>query len=442
MNEFFIKSSFDEIELLEDVSISTIESVIKEYKKTIKNKKIELEYSSIIKSIIDHNLKQKRLARFLNKKFKDGKISDYINIYKTQDQDYKLEIIKYDKTFDLEKGLSSFDKNIYKFEFVRNSPIVNIVTLYESFVRRLITYECLEGNYDLINDEKINFSMLESLNYDNESIKQFMIESYCDTKLFGEKKRIRGIISTLAIDCNDSLDLIDDFDEIYFRRNMYVHSIPNLTTDYLSLPDRIKGKWIKDGQLINSPEYFKHAFDTLNKIYLLILIKKYLYKEQKSDNQKSANMEIISKIIYEKYYYEGRYNIAKFAYFQLKNLKWIEAIDRYYYFVNYMVCLKYTDSETLRIELNKWNTSTDATIFKIAKKLIENDYTNINSMILEVLKENDEFKELNKDEIPFFISKEDILNWPLFKDYRKTEFFKDLNTCEAFNSHIKITNVQ
>lgn len=109
-----------------------------------------------------------------------------------------------------------------------------------------------------------------------------------------------------------------------------------------------------------------------------------------------------------------------FAYKQLKNLKWITDTQRYFYFVNYMVCLKNLKSNKLEEELSKWNTSTDAPIFKLAKKLIQNDYQNINNLILSILKTDSEYAELDEGETDFYITQTYIDEWPLFKDYKTT----------------------
>ncbi|MDE6274978.1 MAG: hypothetical protein K2M75_00345, partial [Clostridia bacterium] len=131
------------------------------------------------------------------------------------------------------------------------------------------------------------------------------------------------------------------------------------------------------------------------------------------------------------YYIRGQYSTASFAYNQLRNLKWITDIDRYFYYVNYLVCLKYTDKEELNNQLVKWKTSTDAPIFKIAKQLIKNDYANINNMIKNIFISNEEYYNLSDEECSFYLIKGFIKEWPLFKDYRETEYYKSL--CEELH---------
>jgi len=422
MNKIFIISSIDEIKLLQGLSMSNIIEVIKDYKKVSKKNKIELQYSNILKKISNNTLTIQVLNKFLNKKYKDGKVCDYINIVKDDKiKEYKFCVNKYDEIFDLSKGLSSFDKLDYKLKISITTPIISIITLYESFIRNLIITDCLEGNFDLINNETINFSHLSSLKYNEEAIKNYLIETFCNNKLYGDNKRIKEIIKTLSIDCNDCSSLIEDFNEIYFRRNIYAHSITNLTNDYQNLPIEIKEKWAKNNSLINTPEYFKHAFKILNKIILMILIKKCLYKKKDK-----ADLDTIDEIIYNKFYYKGSYEVACFAYNQLKGLNWITDTQRYQYFVNYMVCLKNTNPIELKKESILWNTSTVAPIYKLAKKLIIDDYENINNLIINIYKSEVDYFKLDISEREFCISKNCITEWPLFIDYRKTEYFNQL----------------
>lgn len=416
MNKFFIKSSIDEINMLQDISNDTIKNVLSKHNKFTKSNKIEYEFSKIVDDVINNNINNKQINRFLNKRYKSEKVSNYINIEKDPtSKEYQIIIKKYDEIFDLDKGLSAFDKLDYQLNLAITTPIISIITLYENFVRKLITTDCLEGNSELILNESISFDQLSKLEYDKESVESFLINDYCNNKLFGDKKRINSIIATLSIDCHDCESLIEDFEELYFRRNMYVHGIRNLTKDYLSLPERIIKEWVKDNRLTNTPTYYNHAFRTLKKIILMILIKKCLYKKQDKDD-----LSTIEEIIYEKIYSKKQYDVACFAYKQLKNLKWITDTQRYFYFVNYMVCLKNLKSNILEEELSKWNTSTDAPIFKLAKKLIQNDYQNINNLILSILKTDSEYAELDEGETDFYITRTYIDEWPLFKDYKTT----------------------
>ena len=209
MNEFFIKSSIDEINMLQDISNDTIKNVLSKHNKFTKSNKIEYEFSKIVDDVINNNINNKQINRFLNKRYKSEKVSNYINIKKNPtSKEYQIIIKKYDEIFDLDKGLSAFDKLNYQLHLAITTPIISIITLYENFVRKLITTDCLEGNSELILNESISFDQLSKLEYDKESVESFLINDYCNNKLFGDKKRINSIIATLSIDCHDCESLI------------------------------------------------------------------------------------------------------------------------------------------------------------------------------------------------------------------------------------------
>lgn len=110
MNKFFIKSSIDEINMLQDISNDTIKNVLSKHNKFTKSNKIEYEFSKIVDDVINNNINNKQINRFLNKRYKSEKVSNYINIEKNPtSKEYQIIIKKYDEIFDLDKGLSAFD---------------------------------------------------------------------------------------------------------------------------------------------------------------------------------------------------------------------------------------------------------------------------------------------------------------------------------------------
>lgn len=423
MNKYFMKMSIEKVELLHSTSMDKIKLVLKDYNKIEKKSKYEVIYQQFVYDLFSNNLSEKQINAFLHKKFKNEHFDDYIEVLQdSSSKEYSIHLKKYDKVLDLNTGMSLLEEEVYKFKWAVETPIINLITLYEGFIRLLISTDFAEGNWSQIKDEKLSLLEIKNLGYEEKRIQNFIIESYCDRKLYGDNKRIRNVISALEIDCRDCSELIEDFDEIYFRRNMYVHSIERLTTDYLSLPKRILDEWAKEGNKLQVlPKYFEHAFLTLKKIILMILIKKCLFKEKNE-----SDLCTLSDIIYDTYYLNKKYDVACFAYRQLKNLNWINDMQRYIYYINYMVCLKYTDIGKLNMELEKWNTMTDSHIFKLAKKLIQEDYTNINNLIKDIYLEDNEFYKLSNEEKTLHLIRCNIEEWPLFDEYRKTEYYKVL----------------
>ncbi|MDE6200335.1 MAG: hypothetical protein K2M47_00435 [Clostridiales bacterium] len=421
MNKYFIRMSIEKIEILHRSSLDSIYQTIKTLNHMQKMNLMKKNFLRFVNDLFSNSLSEQQISKFLNKKYKNNKVKDYIDVTKEL-KGYKISFLKKDEAFDLDKSYTDLKKSNYQFELAIKTPIVNLITLYEGFVRLLIASDCDDGNLSLIKDETINLSRLEQLKYDEKAIKNYLVDDYCNSKLFGDKKRIREVIRTLAIDCKDCEYIIDNFEEIYFRRNMYVHSIDKVTTDYRSLPDNIKSKWIDEkNQLRSPPEYFDHAFDITKQIILMILIKKCLYKEKSFDD-----LNIIEELIFDLYYCKGLYGIATFAYKQLKGLEWLSDTQRYFYFVNYMVCLKNTNKDELDVEMKKWKTETTAPIFKLAKKLVKDDYSDINTLIKSILKTQREYDLLAEEERAFNLVMPYINTWPLFENYRNTVYYRNL----------------
>ena len=423
MNTLFINSVISELSTLKKDSIQHINSQIKDARKKTKEHKLLLEYAEILdKLMTDKKISPQKLNKFLSKKYKDGKVSDYLVIEKDETEGYKVGLRSDDEYFEIENVFITSSEISQKLSLARKTPIINLITLYEKFLRQLIYFDCKDDYYKIIENETITLSQLLKLDFNKENTIEYIQEQYCKDKLRGENKRISKIISLLEIDCNDETDLLSEFDEIYFRRNIYVHSLQHLTDDYNMLPDKIKNKWINNtGGLINNQEYFNHAFKTCTKIIMLLIIKYYLYKKQSN-----KDLETIVDLVYKKFYNSKNTEVALFCYKQLKKLKWICPIDRYVYFVNYMICLKRLNHPDLKIELDKWNTDTDSDMFKLAKKLVANDYYNINLLIKKLLNNSKNVEENGYEDQFTSLTLEQIADWPLFEEYIKTEHYQEL----------------
>ncbi len=421
MNKLFINAIISEIITLKEDSVQQINVQLKDAKKKIKENKLLLEYGEILDKLMEEKkVPPQKINKFLNKKYKDGKVKDYLIIEKDSEGGYNPIIKEDEEYFNVENVFFVNSSILQKITLSQKSPIINLITLYEKFLRQLIYFDCKDDYFKIIEKETVTLSSLLKFNFNKEETINYIQEQYCKDKLRGENKRISKIVALLEIDCNDESELLLEFDEIYFRRNIYVHSLQNITDDYKSLPEKITNQWIStSGDLINNPKYFHHAFRICTKTIMLLLIKYCLFKKQSKND-----LETIEDLVYNKFFNKDSSDIALFCYKQLKKLSWISPTERYVYFVNYMICLKRLNHPDFKTELDKWKTDTDSDMFKLAKKLISNDYTNINLLINKLLK-NREVKIDDENQLSS-LSLEQINEWPLFEEYVKTKYYQEL----------------
>ncbi|MDE6275517.1 MAG: hypothetical protein K2M75_03145, partial [Clostridia bacterium] len=78
MNNYFIRTSIEKIELLHQKSIRSIDKTLLELKKSQRKNSFEQKYLKFVNDLFSNNLSEKEISQLLNLKFKDGKVSDYI----------------------------------------------------------------------------------------------------------------------------------------------------------------------------------------------------------------------------------------------------------------------------------------------------------------------------------------------------------------------------
>lgn len=381
-----------------------------------KNGKVE-SIAVMLKGIVkekDNELLKQKVKEFYTHKYRDKNFSEICEI-NIDDGGFCNVNLKDEKLF--RENLYAYQTQVKLHDciFLNDSNFVkNLFTLYESFGYKIMRLKIKLYPKDYLTSQTISFSELEKINFDKNETTYYFIDDL--TKDFTKRSELKCYCDQLKVDINRFKDEKDFFNEIYFRRNILTHGDGRLSHDYKNkVSKKLQEKYTKDDRLIFNDEYIHLCYETIMKVSL----KLFFIAIQEHDVANGELLKSISNLIFSSFLYVGEWSICKDIYNYLRNLHEIDRYDLKDLFrVNYMICLKQLgDHDELSKQLKSYSTANKAMKFKIAKKLIENDYQNINDEIEKCYTLDS--KDIDK------INPWAILTWPLFIEYRQTEYFRE-----------------
>lgn len=374
--------------------------------------------SILLKDIVeekDDTLLREKVEEFYTYSYNGKNFSDICEI-SIDDKGFCSVNLKDEKLF--QDNLYIYQMQIKKHDciFLNNSNFVkNLFTLYENFGYKIKRLKIKLYPQKYLTKETISFSELDKIGFDkNETIYHFINEL---TKDFTKNSDLKSYCEKLNVEFERFRDEKEFFNEIYYRRNILTHGDGHLSNDYKNkVSKKLKEKYTRDDRLIFNDEYIHNCYETIMKVSL----KLFFVAIQEYDVANGELLKSIADLIFGSFLYVGEWSICKDIYNYLRNLHEIDKYDLKDLFrVNYMICLKQlNETKELNNQLKSYSTVNKAMRFKIAKKLIANDYQNINEEIEKC------YTLDNKDEDKEKITPWAILTWPLFMEYRQTEYFK------------------
>ncbi len=283
-----------------------------------------------------------------------------------------------------------------------NSILSNIVSIFEMYLAN--SYEAL-----VLNDPKSYFENKQisiSQLFSNE-VSQILLQSLneeIEKNMFDSLKTLDKINEKSVICVDRYIQIRKEFEEIYYRRNLCIHNNGKVNNLYLNGVDKKYSQSLKIGQQISSDDlYLENSITVLRRIicslhYEMLIV----LKASGTDFGDLANEGFVSLSC-------GEYKTAEHIYGILRRNTNFEFIDKAVYEINYINALK-QQGKTEYLELiNKLDFSIATDIFKIAK---------------DCLLDNNEkvYNRLTKT-YPTSYNAIQIRDWPLFIDFRKSEFY-------------------
>lgn len=284
------------------------------------------------------------------------------------------------------------------------SILSNIIITFEKFLAS--SYESLVVLEPQKYFENKTVAISKLINENLIDIINDVIKQEVESNMFDSLKTLDRMKDKSKVDVDRYIPIRDDFEEIYYRRNAYVHTDGCANKIYL---EKVNPKFLKNiklgDKLICDDEYLERAIFMVNKI-----IASLHFELLKFNNAKSNDYTQLMNFAFDVLRNEN-YILAEAIYGILRKERSFEYAHKAVFEVNYMLALKNQGKDISGL-LEKFDVSMATADFVIAKRCLEDDYESA-------------YKLLSKEYKNYF-NAEAIREWPIFDGFRNTEFYNKL----------------
>ena len=205
----------------------------------------------------------------------------------------------------------------------------------------------------------------------------------------------------IQLKCNDSLEMLK---ELYARRNILMHNAGFVNQQYLT---NAPATSVEIGDRLTTDEsYLEKAFLCIQ----IIIFSLHIAAEKLVKDRGEDYINNIFNMLFERLQNE-EYELCTMVYKALYESKSADASIKLMSRINYWIAERELNGiESIRSEVETYDMRSSERIYILAKELLLDNYT-VAMQLLEKL-------YLREDVTPFMIK-----HWPLFKNFRKTEFY-------------------
>lgn len=407
-------------------TIVAIESLEEYYFNSIKNiqaMKMHIEKQYEIGLIVGNKLSEctnledieiikNKILELLETRLENGtKILDYISIECEGEKDNL--VISYSINADSELGAKYIDPKIAIREYNKieqyenilvSSTLSTVVIIFERFLAKIYEGLIYINPRKYFEDQKIEISTIFNKNVSD--IVGECVKKEVESNMFDSINTLELILQKEKININRYINIQDEFEEIYFRRNLYIHNNGIVNNIYLS---NVKEKYKKEcgigEKLITDDIYLRNAINMLYKIVCTI----FFEVQQMFNPQYDKWNECLSNIAFD-LLQDKNYVVAEQVYFIMSSCKSFCFRDKAMYRINYINALKQQGkTDIVQKEIDELDVSIAKDEYKIAKLCLED-------------RNEEVYEELSRN-YPTPFSAELIRDWPLFINFRETEYY-------------------
>ena len=371
-------------------TIIAIESLEEYYLNSIRNvqeMKINTEKKYEIGLLIDDKLGEaialkdfdaieKAVKELTEMKLSDGiQVSEYITINCEKENEAEIPSISYSIKQEMGVNPQYVDPKIARREYNKieqyenilvSSTLSNVIIIFERYLASVYEALILVNPKKYFENQKIEIASIFNKNV--RDIVAECVKKEVESNMFESLKTLDLISQKESININRYRNILDEFEEIYYRRNLYIHNNGIVNNIYLSnIKDKFK-KNIKPYQkLITDEIYLRNAINMLYKVACTLF-----YEVQIAYNPKYEKWHISLGNIGFDLLQNKNYDVAEQLYFILSSCKQICFRDKAMYRINYINALKQQGkTEAVKKELNDLDVSIATDDYKIAKLCLE-----------------------------------------------------------------------
>lgn len=302
------------------------------------------------------------------------------------------------------------------FKVIPESLFVSLISQYDAFLGKLIKI-IFELYPEKLNSSEKNITFNQLSGFDSlEEAKEFIIEKEVESILRDSHScHFDWLEKKLEMPLRKNLHIWSTFIEITERRNLFVHNHGLISSQYLINCKKNKvdlNKRFKVGTQLNvTPDYFQKAFYCLYEISVKLthVIWRKLIQNDLEDADAALNDICLDLIQREEYKLAD--NLLDFATSIVP--KHFNELTKNIFIINKALS-KYLDNDIKECKniLSKTDWSAKSNNFRLAVAVLNDDLEKAYELMEVVAK---------SDEIP----RHAFQTWPLFKNIRKNEAFKE-----------------
>lgn len=410
-----LQETFLSIESLEEYYLNSILNVQKMKIQIEKEYQIGLYVDQEINRAIEAESKEEaiRIVNELNSgSIQDGNpISDYIAVECIDDSEglaFSYSIRKNanvkPKYIDPQNAKHQYNK-IEQYESILvSSTLSNIIIIFEQYLTKVYKELILINPKKYFQNQKI-----EIANIFNGNVRDIVMEcvnNEVESNMFDSLKTLSLISEKEGINLDRFVNILDEFEEIYYRRNLYTHN--NGVTNHIYLSN-IKEKYKKgleiNQKLVTDEIYLRNAINMLYKVVGTLFYEIEVAYNPKYEQWKDKFNDCIFELLCKK-----NYDVAEHLYYILSSCKQFCFRDKAMFRINYINAMKQQGKDALvKKEIQALDVSIATEDYKIAKLCLEG-------------RDAEVYEALNKD-YPKPYHAEIVRDWPLFINFRETEFY-------------------
>lgn len=405
------------------VSIESLNEYYLNSISTIQKMKLVIEEEYKIGLLVDDGIQKalsaeriedaKQIIEKMNlQKLSDGKkLSDYIIVEcyaEEKEPSFSYSIkeksgIK-SKYVDPQKARREYNKIDQYENILISSTLSSVIIIFEQYLARVYKGLILINPKKYFQNQKIEIASIF-----NKNVKDIVVEcvnNEVESNMFDSLKTLELISEKEGLDINRFRNIKDEFEEIYYRRNLYIHNNGVVNNIYLSnIKDKYKNGVAINTKLVTDDVYLRNAINMLYKIVGTLFYEIQVAYNSKYDKWNKALSDIAFDLLCDK-----NYDVAEQLYFILSSCKQFCFRDKAMYRINYINAIKQQGKkELVDKELDSLDVSIATEDYKIAKLCLQD--------------KNEEVYNALNEHYPEPYSAELIRDWPIFIDFRRTEFY-------------------
>ncbi len=310
----------------------------------------------------------------------------------------------------IQKASQEFEKYCQLIDIHNSNALVSLLIRLESFFQDYFEWLVKKYPDKYLQEKNIKYS--EILKYDFDGLKQQLTREAADAIMSQPLREWLRIIRSHKYKLDSLNPYLEEFNEIYYRRNIIVHNKGEVNRMYLS---NVRDCQTELGtQLHLDKSYILNAYSTA-----IIIIYGLLYATLKSNPDDL--LPYLSFLFNTGFNHmlEGDWKIGKFIFSTLSKDQNQEEIDIVLSQINLWICKKNSgEFKEIKDEITQTDYSAMNASIKMAKEMLLNNYDLGTYYLEEAIKSGQ-------------LSPDLVESWPIFIQYRKTKQYKQFKERHA-----------